>query len=74
MPENHNNDAKGQISVQISLTSECEQRVWRPRHVIDHQVERLKVVEERGRLLAHGHGVDDLQSQREPFSEHCCFS
>ena len=43
--------------------SDCEQWLWRPRHVINHQVERLEVVEERGRLLIHGHGVDDLQSQ-----------
>lgn len=47
----------------LSLTSECEQCLWRPRHVINHQVERLKVVEERGRPLIHGHVVNDLQSQ-----------
>ena len=46
--------------------SDCEQGLWRPRHVINHQVEGLKVVEERGRLLIHGHGVDDLQSRWKP--------
>lgn len=49
----------------VTLTfSEREQRLWRPRHIIDHLVERLKMVEERGRLLVHGHSVNDLQISR----------
>lgn len=50
-----------------SLTfSECEQWLWRPRHVVNHQVERLEVVEEWSRLLIHGHGVNDLRNQWKP--------
>lgn len=31
-----------------------------PRHVADHLVERLEVLEHLPRRLVHGHGVDDL--------------
>lgn len=43
--------------------SQLQQRLWRPWHVINDLVERLKVVKEGGRVFIHGHGVNDLQSQ-----------